>query len=152
MRFVHLLVSAEGRDAVLAALSEASIDYVVTETESEGGEFLVQFPVPTQAVVADSVGVVVTEQSAVENRTTGAVQSVLDRPAYERLELLGVDVGFGGFLRQDRTVTVSVRRPADVDFPGLAADLRHRIAEATGHDTTVVVEFVERRRSGASEQ
>ena len=50
MRLVHVFVPDDRRDAVLAALDDADVEYVVTGTSSGKGGSLVEFPLPTDAV------------------------------------------------------------------------------------------------------
>jgi uncharacterized hydrophobic protein (TIGR00341 family) len=51
MRLIKLLVSEESRSTVLDVLETENIDFVVTKDASErGGDVLVEFPLPTQAV------------------------------------------------------------------------------------------------------
>ncbi|WP_327051255.1 TIGR00341 family protein [Halomicrococcus gelatinilyticus] len=50
MRLVHVFVPDDRRDAILAALDDADVDYVVTGASSEEGGTLVEFPLPTDAV------------------------------------------------------------------------------------------------------
>jgi len=51
MRLVRTLVPEEDRGTVLAALDEQNVDYVVVPAgDDDGGEYVVEFPLPTQAV------------------------------------------------------------------------------------------------------
>ncbi|WP_135533807.1 DUF389 domain-containing protein [Halostella pelagica] len=50
MRLIQILVSDEKRDAVTAALESENVDYVISRNESDAGGWIVEFPLPTDAV------------------------------------------------------------------------------------------------------
>ena len=71
------------------------------------------------------------------------VRTVLERPAYQDLELLEVTVERGGlpFAPDPQRVVVTVGHPPGQSYPGLADDLVEEIQ--TGQDLSVEVRFVE---------
>ncbi|MFC7203515.1 TIGR00341 family protein [Haloferax namakaokahaiae] len=99
-------------------------------------------------VAAVGPGVLLTTHIAFENQTTGAVQSVLDGPEYDALELASIRVDFDtlGVGDSTREVTVTVRRPADQPYPALGPQLSQAISVATGAEVRVVVEFEDEQR------
>ncbi|WP_410764574.1 TIGR00341 family protein [Haloferax sp. DFSO60] len=99
-------------------------------------------------VTALGPGALLTTHIAFENQTTGAVQTVLDNPEYEALDLASIRVEFDtlGVGNGPREVTVTVRRPEDAAYPGLATQLSQSITEETGTQVGVIVEFQEEQR------
>ncbi|WP_416839755.1 TIGR00341 family protein [Haloferax sp. DFSO52] len=84
-----------------------------------------------------------------ENQTTGAVETVLEDPTYDSLELVSVRVDFStaGLAETPREVTVAVQHPVDQRYPELASRLRSAIRDETDESVTVNVDFEERSRS-----
>jgi len=81
--------------------------------------------------------------SVVEQQVRSDVGTVLDRPAYDHLELLQLTVEQGGlpFAPDPQRVVVTVGHPPGRSYPGLADDLFAEIQ--TGEDLAVEVRFVE---------
>ncbi|KAB1194209.1 TIGR00341 family protein [Haloferax sp. MBLA0076] len=98
-------------------------------------------------------GALLTSHIVFENQSTAAVQTVLDDPTYDSLELLSVRVDFGtaGLSDAPREVTVTVQHPVGEQYPQLASRFGNEIRATTQRDVTVNVEFEERSRSPAPE-
>lgn len=94
-------------------------------------------------------GSLLTSHIVLENQTTSAVQTVLDDPAYESLELASIQVEFGtaGLSDEPREVTVTVQHPVGQQYPALADRLGSAVREATDEPIVVSVSFEERSRS-----
>ncbi len=89
-------------------------------------------------------------QQVVFDRTVNAeIDAVFDDPDYEELDPVSVRVEYGGPgpFGEPETVTVTVSRTDDGDPPQVARTLDDRIGEATDHEVTVRVRFVEYQRS-----
>jgi uncharacterized hydrophobic protein (TIGR00271 family) len=113
-------------------------------------------PVPGTAVVLVVLlvggvvaGGVVAQQATFDDAANDAVERTLEGPAYDRLEVLGVRVGFvvPGVVGERRTVSVVVRRPADAPYPDLPDRLRRAVLAETGTDASVSVEYVDVARA-----
>ena len=90
------------------------------------------------------VGAAFAMQATFENGVNGAVEDVLAADRYEELELVSTRADFVFVPGSDPpSVQVVVARPADRDYPTLAADLARAIHEETGREVAVHVEFVE---------
>ncbi|MDS0298576.1 TIGR00341 family protein [Halogeometricum sp. S1BR25-6] len=78
-----------------------------------------------------------------------AVEQALSQERYDRLELVGVQVGFnpGPRFAESQQVTVTVRRPTDESYPKLSERLRRQIVAQSDREPTVVVEFVASQRT-----
>lgn len=89
-----------------------------------------------------------------EREATGAVESVIEQPEYEAVELVRVraDVGVGLGLApaSGDTVTVTVNRPVDNSYPELPDRLATAITDETDREVSVVVEYNDRGRSSDS--
>ena len=97
-------------------------------------------------------GVVVADHVAFENDANEAVGDVLDREAYEDVELVAVRAEFTDrrFTGGDHRVTVIVSHSADERHPDLPEAISAAIAERTGSEVRVQVEYTERRTADAS--
>jgi len=97
-------------------------------------------------------GVVVADHVAFENDANEAVGDVLDREAYEDVELVAVRAEFTDrrFTGGDHRVTVIVSHSADERHPDLPEAISAAIAERTGAEVRVQVEYTERRTADAS--
>ena len=97
--------------------------------------------------------VVTAGQIRVDTAVNDAVSDVLDRPAYQELELVSVQTRFSSVspVDVDRTVHVAVARPADEPYPGLAAALGSRIERRLETNVSVTVDFEERQRAETGE-
>ncbi|PSP73955.1 TIGR00341 family protein [Halobacteriales archaeon QS_3_64_16] len=81
------------------------------------------------------------------------VQTTLDSDTYETLELMGVSTSYTGDVFNvggQSTVTVTVGRTAEVEYPLLANLLRDRISSAANRPVTVQVRFVDYEQAQAS--
>lgn len=86
-----------------------------------------------------------------EHDAVAAVESTLDRPAYEALELRGVTVTYDAPLVGDPTVvTVTVAHPGTGRYPRLPERIRARLASATDRNVSVRVESVGYHRADGS--
>jgi hypothetical protein len=85
------------------------------------------------AVLVASAGAVGT-QMRYERDVNAAVETVLDRPAYERVSLAGVSTPYAGPLLFERSnnVTVTIERPVGRSYPALPDRLVTRIETRTG--------------------
>jgi uncharacterized hydrophobic protein (TIGR00271 family) len=97
--------------------------------------------------------VVTAGQIRVDTAVNDAVSDVLDRPAYQELELVSVQTRFSSVspVDVDRTVHVAVARPADEPYPGLAAALGNRIERRLETNVSITVDFEERQRAETGE-
>lgn len=88
-------------------------------------------------------GYLTVQHVAFERTVTESVEDVLAEPEYDRLVLVAVEAEFGQIPVLDRpsTVTVVVKRPADTEFPDLAASLQRRLTARIDRPVTVEVEF-----------
>ncbi|MFC6796915.1 MULTISPECIES: TIGR00341 family protein [unclassified Haladaptatus] len=82
--------------------------------------------------------------NAEENIQT-QIETTLDRPAYDEVTLLDVEVEFteSALTRSPSEVVVTVGLPPDVEKPPLAAELDAAITENFGYDVDLQVRFVE---------
>jgi uncharacterized hydrophobic protein (TIGR00271 family) len=108
---------------------------------------------PTIAVMAVLLaafavtGVVTVQQVQVDKRVNDAVTDTLDAETYRQLELLSIQTRFssvrvGGV---DRTIRVTVARPADEPYPDLPRRLNERLEGVLGADVTVDVVYQDQR-------
>ena len=105
-------------------------------------------------VVAFAVAVVFTgaataQQVAFERTVNQEVQSVLDEPAYEDLSLVGVTTDYTdlGLFDREESVTVTVSRSTNAEYPLLSQTLRVGISADTGRQVSVEVELRESQQS-----
>jgi uncharacterized hydrophobic protein (TIGR00271 family) len=91
-------------------------------------------------------------QVAFDNAANDAVEEVLDDERYRELELTSVstEVAMVGTVGQTPEVTVVVTRPADVPYPGLAAEIRDQVQNETDRSVAVSVEFEDTLQAGRS--
>lgn len=85
------------------------------------------------------------QQATFEERTARAIDDTLTEEPYRELERLDLEVRYDGALpvSRPRTVVVTVGRPTNGPYPGLAAAIDQRITTATGRDVSVSVRFVQ---------
>lgn len=84
-----------------------------------------------------------------ERATNVAVEETLAEDQYEQLELVRVQSKFSvePFSSEAREVIITVRGPADQEYPDLSSDIRERIIAATDQEPIVQVEFVSSQRT-----
>ena len=90
-----------------------------------------------------------------EQSVNEEVQITLDDDTYQALELMGVSTSYTGDVFNiggDSSVTVTVGRTSESDYPMLPTVLQDRISEATNRPVTVQVRFVdyEQAQAGSS--
>ena len=97
------------------------------------------------AVVVAGAGVGTYQQVAYERTINQQVSSVLDSPAYANLTYVSTttEYGFTGNWFSSETVTVTLSRTADREYPQLATRLQDRLDAATGQNPEVRVHFVD---------
>lgn len=93
-----------------------------------------------------AAGTVTAGQMQVETAVNEAVSDVLSEEAYDDLRLHAVQTRFGGVsvYQLDRTVTVTVSRPDDRQYPSLPPDLERAIERALDEDAAVEIQFEDR--------
>ncbi len=96
-------------------------------------------------------GYLTVQHVAFERTATEAVEEVLSGAEYDRLALVAVEARFGrtDVLDGPGKVTVIVKRPADAEYPDLAATLQRRLAARLDRPITVEVEFRDTTVAGA---
>ena len=101
------------------------------------------------AVAVAITGVATAQQVAFERAANDEVQSTLDEPAYEDLALVGVQVDYTGVGLFDReeSVTVTVSRSTNAEYPLLAQTLREHISARTDRQVSVEVELEQSQQS-----
>jgi len=113
----------------------------------ESGRRATTFAVAALAVVlvVGAVAVGTYQQVGYERAINREVESALDGPAYANLTLVSTSIqyGFTGDSFGPETVTVTISRTADQQFPELADRLQRRIADRTGQRPAVRVNFVD---------
>ena len=97
------------------------------------------------AVFVVGAAVPVYQQIDLGRSVSHTVDAVLDRPRYDDLEHAGTRMSYSthGFYEQTATVTVTMARTSDTDYPNLADALRRRIEADTGRNVTVKIRFVD---------
>ena len=88
-----------------------------------------------------------------EQSVNEEVQITLDDDTYQALELMGVSTSYTGDVFNiggDSSVTVTVGRTSESDYPMLPTVLQDRISEATNRPVTVQVRFVDYEQAQAS--
>ena len=100
--------------------------------------------VATSALTAANIGF--------GRQASEAVEATLDRPAYERLSITAVTVGYGGYrvTGEPTPVTVKLSRTSNRGYPDLARDIERTIERQTGRDVRVSVRFTESLSANAS--
>jgi uncharacterized hydrophobic protein (TIGR00271 family) len=88
-----------------------------------------------------------------EDTVNREVQTTIDGPAYNDLELAGVSTGFdtGDVLGDNTSVTVTLSRTTEQEYPELARTLQERISAATDRRITVQLRFVDYQTAGPTE-
>lgn len=73
------------------------------------------------------------------------IEIVLADEEYEELELVSVETQLtdAGLAKGDRRISIVVNRPADRSVPDLVDRLERRIADRTGTDVHVEIEYLE---------
>ncbi|MFC6836046.1 TIGR00341 family protein [Halomarina ordinaria] len=91
---------------------------------------------------------------AYEQTVDRDVEAVLSDDTYEGLDLVGVQTDYNDMeaFGSVETVTVTVGRTADSEYPVLAEQLRERISDDVGHPVTVNVRYVDYQRAAAESQ
>lgn len=87
-----------------------------------------------------------------EQATNGEVQDTLGGEPYSDLDLMSVSTSYSAGVIDDEapSVTVTVGRTSDVEYPLLPTILQNRIEAATGRSVTVQVRFVDYDQASAS--
>jgi uncharacterized hydrophobic protein (TIGR00341 family) len=80
-----------------------------------------------------------------QQSTNGAVDETFAESPYDELTLLAVGSEYRGWAGTTPTVTVTVNRPAERQYPALPSTLERRIETRTGRDVRVEVEYTESR-------
>ena len=99
-------------------------------------------------VVLLATGGFVAGELAFENEVTDEVDAVLAEDEYEELRLVTVRTEFtdAGLVGDDRRVSIVLHRPVDHQYPDLPGEVAGRIAERTGADVVVEIEYTETDR------
>jgi len=109
------------------------------------------------ALVVVGAGFATYQQVTYERTVNQQVSSVLDNPAYTNLTYVSTNTeyAFTGNWFSSESVTVTISRTSDREYPRLATRLQRRIDAATGQNPEVRVRFVDyevANSSGASRQ
>ncbi len=86
------------------------------------------------------------QDAAFENAAETEVEAALETEAYDELELITTTVEYDDeqlAFRQTDRVIVTLGRPADGTYPGLAAELETRLEDHTDGDVTVQLRFID---------
>ena len=96
-------------------------------------------------LVAGGATVATYQQITYAREINQQVSSVLDNPTYTNLTYVSTNTQFGftGNNFEPETVTVTISRTSDREYPNLASRLQRQIAAATGQDPAVRVHFVD---------
>jgi len=80
-----------------------------------------------------------------EQDVNRGVESVLDESTYDSLELVSVKTGYNDMnvLGEVETVTVTVSRSTDTEYPDLAEDIRGEVSSDTDRPVSVSVRFLD---------
>ena len=91
------------------------------------------------------VGAVTASYIGFEGSVNREVQTTIDEPAYDGVELVGVSTGFdtGDVLGDETSVTVTLSRTAESEYPELARTLQERISAATDRPVTVQLRYLD---------
>lgn len=143
-----LLVSNFAAINVVAPFVLWQLDYRPTEWGSVPLRRYARVAAVAMLLVATLSGTLAmaTDQMTHERDVNRAVTDALADDEYEALTLVSVRATVP-VVSDEYGVTVVVERPADEGYPELADRLRAEIAERTGRDVPVTVEFVDRVRS-----
>ena len=92
-----------------------------------------------------SVGFATVQQVGYERAVNQEVSALLDDPSYDDLQIVEIRYQYRNPVLQlePETVTVSLSRTSDREYPDLAARLDERITRRTGESVTVRVRFVD---------
>ena len=101
------------------------------------------------AIVA-GIGVLTYQQVHYQREVNQAVSSVLERPAYDELAVVGLQTQFVSSFTGGGEITVTISRTSNQPYADLPARLERRISEQVGRDVTVKVRFVDYRVSNAN--
>lgn len=95
----------------------------------------------------------VVQQIGFERTANEEIETYLDNPEYESLELVAVRVQYNGLgsFGSPETLTLTMSRTTDGDPPQIADEIDDRIAAATGHNIQIRVRFIEYQRSDNAE-
>jgi len=98
-------------------------------------------------------GYVTVQHIAFERTATDSVEEFLSSPEYDRLALVTVEAQFGLPALDDgpRRVTVIVKRPANAEFPRLAASLQGLLSNRMDRPIVVEVEFRDTASAGGDD-
>jgi uncharacterized membrane protein len=85
------------------------------------------------------------QQVTYERTVNQEVSSVLDDPAYANLTFVqtSIEYGYTGGLFEPETITVTISRTSDEEYPELPDRLQRRITSQTDQNSTVRVHFVD---------
>ena len=108
-------------------------------------------------VTIDLVSLVVTAGGVVSTHVTSertaniAVEQTLAQEEYEELELVLVRLTFSAepFFPDPQEIIVTVRAPADQEYPGLSEQIRERIVATSDREPIVAVNIVGSQQSPA---
>lgn len=138
------LVALGYRDSVTRSIRE---NFTLSARTGAYAVVVVAFLVAVMVVSATTASYV-----AFEGTVNNEVQTTLDGPAYADLELAGVSTGFdsGDVLGNETSVTVTLSRTSEKDYPELATTLQERISAATDRNITVQLRFVDYQTASGS--
>jgi uncharacterized hydrophobic protein (TIGR00271 family) len=103
------------------------------------------------AVVVAATGAATAQYILFEHTVNENVEAVVDDPVYDDLELVSVQAEYNDMdvLGRAESVTVTVARSSDEDYPLLAEALERQINENSGHEVSVSVRFLEYQTADA---
>lgn len=101
-------------------------------------------------LVVAATGAATAQYILFEHTVNENVEAVVDEPPYDDLELVSVQAEYNDMnvLGRAESVTVTVARSSDDDYPVLAEALERRINENSGHEVSVSVRFLEYQTAG----
>lgn len=96
-------------------------------------------------VILLTTGWFVAGELTFENEVNDEIEAVLAEDTYDEVELVSVQTEFtdGGLTGDDRRVSVVLRQPVAEHYPDLPRVIADRIADRTGTDVVVEIEFIE---------
>ena len=100
------------------------------------------------------IGVVTFQQLQYQRQVNKAVSDVLDDSKYSQLEVIGLQTDFTALppVSDSGTVTITLSRTANREYPRIVDRLERRISATVSQDVTVKVRFVDYRISSANRQ
>lgn len=118
-----------------------------------GQQFAVVVTALALLAVVAGTGLASYQQIDFERTINEEVETILDDPEYESVELVAVRIQYGGpgSFGSPETITLTVSRTAGGEPPQIAGEIDRRITSATGHDVQIRVRFVEYQRSDDAE-